>query len=129
MPQTNNNISDLNGLRILLVEDVEFNIFVAEMMLKNWNAHVDKAENGFIAVGKVQSNEYDLILMDIQMPVMDGYTATKEIRKFNTTTPIIALTASISIDIQEKADMVGMNGFITKPFNPNELLSIIKSSV
>ena len=119
----------MNGLRILLVEDVEFNIFVAEMMLKNWNAEVDKAENGFIAVGKVKTNEYDLILMDIQMPVMDGYTATKEIRKFNTTTPIIALTASISIDIQEKADMVGMNGFITKPFNPNELFSIIKSSV
>ena len=129
LPLSNNNVSDLNGLRILLVEDVEFNIFVAEMMLNNWNAKVDKAENGLIAVEKVQINKYDLILMDIQMPVMDGYTATEEIRKFNTTTPIIALTASISIDIQEKADTVGMNGFITKPFNPNELLSIIKSSV
>jgi len=67
--------------------------------------------------------------MDIQMPVMDGYTATKEIRKFNTTTPIIALTASISIDIQQKAAQVGMNGFITKPFNPEELLLIINQNV
>jgi len=129
LPVVDNNRSDLNGLKILLVEDVEFNIFVAEMMLNNWNAKVDKAENGLIAVGKVQTNEYDLILMDIQMPVMDGYTATKEIRKFNNTIPIIALTASISIDIQEKAEEVGMNGFITKPFNPNELLGIIKNSV
>ncbi len=121
--------SDLNNISILLVEDVEFNIFVAEMMLNNWNARVDKAENGAAAIVKVQQNKYDLILMDIQMPVMDGYTATQEIRKFDTKTPIIALTASISIDIQAKAGEVGMNGFITKPFNPNELYTIIKKNV
>lgn len=121
--------SDLNGISILLVEDVEFNIFVAEMMLGNWNAKVDKAENGHVAIDKIKNNHYDLVLMDIQMPVMDGYTATKEIRKFNTTIPIIALTASISIDIQEKATEVGMNGFITKPFNPNELFTIISKNV
>jgi len=63
------------------------------------------------------------------MPVMDGYTATNEIRKFNTTTPIIALTASLSIDILDKANEVGMNGFITKPFNPNDLYSIIKKNI
>jgi CheY-like chemotaxis protein/two-component sensor histidine kinase len=120
---------DLNGITILLVEDVEFNIFVAEMMLKNWNAKVEKSENGLAAVAQVQNNHYDLILMDIQMPVMDGYTATNEIRKFNTTTPIIALTASLSIDILDKANEVGMNGFITKPFNPNDLYSIIKKNI
>ena len=125
----NNGKTDLGNINILLVEDVEFNIFVAEMMLNNWNARVDKAENGSAAIEKVKKNHYDLILMDIQMPVMDGYTATEEIRKFNTTTPIIALTASISIDIQEKASIVGMNGFITKPFNPTELFTIIKKNV
>ncbi|MFY7901058.1 MAG: ATP-binding protein, partial [Chitinophagaceae bacterium] len=87
--------TDLQNMHILLVEDVEFNVFVAETMLHNWNARVDKAENGAIAVEKVKENTYDLILMDIQMPVMDGYTATKEIRKFNSNIPIIALTASI----------------------------------
>ena len=121
--------TDLNGITILLVEDVEFNIFVAEMMLTNWNAKIDKAENGKVAVEKMKNNKYDLVLMDIQMPVMDGYTATEEIRKFDKTTPIIALTASLSIDIQERADEVGMNGFITKPFNPVELFSIISQNV
>jgi len=123
------NKTDLNGIRVLLVEDVEFNIFVAEMMLNNWNAKVDKAENGEVAVQKVKDNKYDLVLMDIQMPVMDGYTATRGIRLFDTTTPIIALTASLTIDIQEKAMDAGMNGFITKPFNPNELFQIINNSV
>ena len=121
--------SDLNGISVLLVEDVEFNIFVAEMMLNNWNAVVDKAENGEVAVQKVKDNKYDLILMDIQMPLMDGYTATRGIRLFDTTTPIIALTASLTIDIQEKAMDAGMNGFITKPFNPTELFQIINKSV
>ncbi len=121
--------SDLHNIKILLVEDVEFNVFVAETMLHNWNARVEKAENGAIALEMVKTNQYDLILMDIQMPVMDGYSATKEIRKFNTQTPIIALTASISIDIQEKAAEVGMNGFVTKPFNPNDLYSSIVTNL
>ena len=69
----------------------------------------------------MKENKYDIVLMDIQMPVMDGYAASTEIRKFDTATPIIALTASISPDIQQKVINVGMNGFITKPFNPNDL--------
>ena len=116
---------DLKGINVLLVEDVVFNIMVADGMLNNWNAKVDVAENGSIAIDKMRKNKYDIVLMDIQMPVMDGYTATAEIRKFDTITPIIALTASISIDIQEKASDVGMNGFVTKPFNPNDLYSAL----
>ena len=113
------------GTKILLVEDVEFNVMVAEMMLKNWNATVECAPNGKIAVEMAKQKEYDLILMDIQMPIMDGYTATSLIREFNTSVPIIALTASISMDNQEKASHIGMNGHITKPFNPNDLYSTI----
>lgn len=94
---------DLKGLKILLVEDMEFNIMVAEKMLQNWNAVVEIAGNGKIALDKVRETNYDIILMDLQMPVMDGYTATRAIREFNTTTPVIALTASITIDIQGKA--------------------------
>jgi len=119
---------DLAGVKILLVEDVEFNVMVAQRMLKNWNAIVDLAENGAVAVEKVKSNQYDLVLMDIQMPVMDGYTATNEIRKFNKEIPIVALTASvITTDIQSRAFATGMNGCITKPFNPNDLYSVISS--
>lgn len=120
------NKMDMSGLRILLVEDVAFNIMVAEKMLQNWNAKVDLANNGAIAVEKIKNNSYDLVLMDIQMPVMDGYTATTEIRKFNRKIPIIALTAStINLDIESQAKKSGMNGCITKPFNPGDLYSII----
>ena len=123
--RTNTTKNDLMGTKILLVEDVEFNVMVAEMMLKNWNATVECAPNGKIAVEMAKQKEYDLILMDIQMPIMDGYTATSLIREFNTSVPIIALTASISMDNQEKASHIGMNGHITKPFNPNDLYSTI----
>jgi CheY-like chemotaxis protein len=63
--------------------------------------------------------------MDLQMPVMDGYTATKKIRESNDTIPIIALTASITMDIQGRAMEFGMNDCITKPFNPNDLIAVI----
>ena len=125
-PSLNSGKADMNGLKILLVEDVSFNVMVAEKMLQNWNAKVEVAQNGAIAVEKVKSNVYDLILMDIQMPVMDGYTATMEIRKFNQDIPIIALTAStINPELQSEAGKSGMNGCITKPFNPHDLYSII----
>jgi CheY-like chemotaxis protein len=109
----------------LLVEDVEFNIMVAEKMLNSWNAKVDIAENGLAGLGKAKQNNYDVILMDLQMPVMDGYSAAKAIRDFDTSTPIIALTASASIDMQHKAIEYGMNDFVSKPFNPYDLYNIV----
>ena len=116
---------DLKGVKVLLVEDVEFNVIVAEKMLKSWNAIVDVSDNGLKALGKVKSNHYDIILMDIQMPMMDGYTASKCIREFNTNIPIIALTASTSADIQQKAHDSGMTDYLSKPFNPGELFETI----
>jgi signal transduction histidine kinase/CheY-like chemotaxis protein len=118
---------NLQGVKVLLVEDVVFNVMVAERLLKKWNAEVDVANNGQIAVEKAREGNYDVILMDIHMPVMDGYTATAEIRKFNTTTPIVALTASSSI--HDQANIVGMNGFVSKPFNMNDLYSVIYKHV
>ncbi|MFX9089515.1 response regulator, partial [Acinetobacter baumannii] len=78
-----------------------------------------------IAVEKAKNEDFDIILMDIHMPVMDGYSATEAIRKFNATIPIIALSASISNEIQGRATKVGMNSFVIKPFNPNDLYSVI----
>ena len=112
---------DLGGLKILLVEDVEFNAILAKKMLSNWNAVVTVAGNGIIAVDKVRNNDYDLILMDVQMPLMDGFTASNEIRKFNTTTPIFALTASTSIGMQNEFGKIGVVDFIFKPINPDNL--------
>lgn len=111
----------LNGKRILLVEDNAVNVFVAKSFLSKWGCDYEVAENGKVAVEKVSEVKYDLILMDLQMPVMDGYEATKEIRKFNTETPIIALTASALLDSKEVSKLIGMNDHVTKPFKPDEL--------
>lgn len=112
---------NLEGLRVLLVEDNLINIKIAEKILKQWNVNVDTAENGLIAIEKYKLNAYDIILMDLSMPVMDGYEATAIIRSTNTLIPIIALTASSSFSYLEKAIQIGVNEYIIKPFNPKEL--------
>lgn len=111
----------LNGKTILLVEDNQMNIMVASKFLKKWNLNVDVAHNGKEAVEKVSANSYDLVLMDLQMPVMDGYRATREIRKFDSTTPVVALTASALLKVRQDVIAAGMNDYITKPFDPQEL--------
>lgn len=114
-------LTDFTGKRILLVEDVEFNILFAEQILKTWGIHTDIAVNGQEALLKASSATYDLILMDLRMPLMDGFTATKEIRRFNTQIPIIALTASASAELLEKIVEDGFNDHVLKPFAPKEL--------
>ncbi|MDR3681599.1 MAG: ATP-binding protein [Flavipsychrobacter sp.] len=117
---------DLKGISILLVEDVEFNIMLAQKLLTNWNAIVTVAENGLIAVEMIKAGDkFDVILMDLQMPVMDGLTSAKEIRKLNAVVPIIAQTASTSSNIQELVFMSGMNDYVSKPLNPRYLYPTI----
>jgi signal transduction histidine kinase/BarA-like signal transduction histidine kinase len=112
---------DLEGMRVLLVEDNLINTKIAEKILKQWNVTVDTAENGQIGVEKYKANSYDAILMDLSMPVMDGYQATSIIRSTDSAIPIIALTASASYGYLEKAMLIGINEYIIKPFNPKEL--------
>ena len=106
---------------ILLVEDNEINQEVAQAQLRQMGFDVTLAENGAIAVEQVKSQRFDVVLMDIQMPVMDGYQATQAIRQFNQDLPIIALTAAAMIEDKQKALSVGMNGHLSKPIN-SELL-------
>ncbi len=122
---TNGADKNLHGLRVLLAEDVEFNVLLAEKMLSNWNAKTTVAENGSVAVDLMRNNEFDIVLMDIQMPVMDGLTASKAIRTFNTHTPIIALTASTSSFIQDQVSLSGMDDYLSKPLNPGYLYSTL----
>ena len=82
---------------------------------------MDVASNGKIAVEKCRQNQYDVVLMDIQMPVMDGVTATRQIREFDKDTPIIALSACASPEIHQEAMDAGMNSALMKPFNPADL--------
>ena len=98
---------------------------VAEQMLANANASSDSAVNGVEAVQKIKENNYDLVLMDIQMPVMDGLEATQQIRQFNKNIPIIALTASSEPEVITETKDSGMNDFLMKPFNPNDFYGLI----
>jgi signal transduction histidine kinase len=123
--QTTAGKNDLSGIKVLLVEDVEFNIMVAKKMITNWNGVVDVAENGAIALNKIRQTNYDIVLMDLQMPVMDGYNATQHIRDFNGAIPIIALTASASPDILKRTRDFGMTDYLAKPFKPGELYEMI----
>jgi CheY-like chemotaxis protein len=112
---------NLEGLRVLLVEDNLINVKVAEKILSQWGVKVDVALNGLIASEKYEPGKYDIILMDLAMPIMDGYEATTIIRNKDFAIPIIALTASASYGYLEKAALLGINEYILKPFNPKEL--------
>jgi PAS domain S-box-containing protein len=118
-------ISSVNQLqylgRVLLVEDNEINQEVAAEQLRQFGLDVCLAENGQIAVAKAQQQHFDVILMDIQMPVMDGYQACQAIRLFNPEIPIIALTAAAMVEDRDKALSVGMNAHLSKPIHSIEL--------
>ncbi|HYG41184.1 MAG TPA: PAS domain S-box protein [Cytophagales bacterium] len=119
----------LKGIKLLLVEDSPINKLVATKFLTKWDVVIEYAENGLEGVEKVKSNKYDLVLMDLQMPEMDGYLATETIRNlpdsYYKKLPIIALTASAMLDVKEQVFSAGMNDYLTKPFNPNELYLMI----
>lgn len=119
-----NNISSsvLIGKKILLVEDNAMNQFFAQKLLEGWGIKVEIAKNGLEGVEKFRAKYYDGILMDIQMPEMDGFQATKIIRSENTHIPIIALTALVVDEEIDHFSAVGMNDYIGKPFVADELM-------
>ncbi|MEY4591234.1 MAG: hypothetical protein RIR18_129 [Pseudomonadota bacterium] len=116
-------------LRILLAEDNEINQEVALSLFNGTGFMIDVAENGVLAVEKARTSPYDLILMDIQMPVMDGLTATKQIRSFSwhQNTPIIAMTANAFDEDREECMAAGMNAHLGKPVSPGLLYTTIES--
>ncbi len=117
----------LAGRKILLAEDNPVNTIIAEKKLSNWGAIIDYAEDGKIAVDKWRSGSYDVILMDLRMPVLTGIEAVKIIRseEKGASIPIIALTASAMLEQQNEIFKVGMDEYVSKPFNPQELLNKI----
>jgi PAS domain S-box-containing protein len=114
----------LKDLSVLLVEDNDINRLYASSILKIWDCQIDIAENGYVAVEKIKNENYDIVLMDIQMPVMDGFEATKAIRAGATPksrVPIIALTANATHKDIEQCLACGMNDCLPKPFTPEDL--------
>ena len=126
LPEEN---ADFKGKHILLVEDNELNREIAQEILREYGFRVDTAENGAVAVEKVSAaapGSYDLILMDVQMPVMDGYTATRTIRALDDPAraklPILAMTANAFDEDRRNALESGMNGFLSKPIVIGDLV-------
>lgn len=120
--------NSFEGVRILLVEDNPMNQKVLGAFLSQWGVEYDLASNGKMAIYKLEKKSYDLILMDIQMPQMDGYSATDYIRqKMNINVPIIAMTAHAFDHDREKALGFGMNSYISKPISEHNLHQIIAS--
>jgi len=114
----------LKDYSVLLVEDNDINRLYASSILKIWDCKIDIAENGFVAVEKIKNEDYDIVLMDVQMPVMDGFEATKAIRASaspKSQIPIIALTANATRKDIEQCLASGMNDCIPKPFTPEDL--------
>ena len=126
LPEKN---ADFKGKHILLVEDNELNREIAQEILREYGFLVDSAENGAVAVEKVSTaapGSYDLLLMDVQMPIMDGYTATRKIRALDDPAraklPIIAMTANAFDEDRRNALESGMNGFLSKPIVIDDLV-------
>ncbi|GAB3175698.1 ATP-binding protein [Telluribacter humicola] len=115
----------LEDVHILIVEDNKMNVLVAQNFLKRWGATSDVAANGKEALTKLDPSRHDLVLMDLHMPVMDGYEATRLLRERGESIPIIALTASIAQEVEGRVYSIGFNDIVVKPFNPNELLRVI----
>ena len=118
-------------LKILLVEDNPDNRLLVKAFLKKFPIEIDEAENGRIAVDRFTSNRYDLVLMDMQMPIMDGYTATRTIREWEKNndrdeTPILALTAYAMKEDRDKTLKAGCTDYLTKPIKKEKLLEALR---
>ena len=128
--------ADFRGRHILLVEDNELNREIAVAILHEYGFLVDTAENGAVAVEKIRTSDpgrYDLVLMDVQMPVMDGCTATRRIRALEdpvrAAVPIVAMTANVFEEERKRAFDCGMNGFLSKPIVIEELIDALRDII
>ncbi|MGW8302659.1 MAG: response regulator [Desulfobacterales bacterium] len=122
-------LKHIRGAHVLLVEDNEINQQVAREILEGAGLNVTLATNGQEAIDAIQKNEYDAVLMDVQMPVMDGYTATREIRNLKSeirNVPIIAMTAHAMAGDADKSIAAGMSDHVTKPIDPDQLFATLQ---
>ena len=123
--------NEINVIKVLVVEDVKLNQLLMKIILDDFNFKYDIADNGKIAIEKLQKETYDIILMDLQMPEMNGFEATEYIRKtLKLKTPIIALTADVTTVDVEKCKAAGMNDYVSKPLDEqilyNKIIDLLK---
>jgi PAS domain S-box-containing protein len=124
-------IHRLEGVKLLVAEDNDLNVFVLSQFLRKWGADFDVVGDGQQALERIQAEHYDLVLMDLQMPRMSGYEATRAVRRLPEERfqrlPILALTASARMSHEERAELVGFSDLLGKPFKPEELFTKIAS--
>jgi CheY-like chemotaxis protein/two-component sensor histidine kinase len=127
------NYAGLEGKKVLVAEDNKINFFVANKFLVSWGLKVTHAENGKLALDLLEKEDFDLILMDLHMPVMDGIEATRIIRNSDNpqikNIPIVALTAAIMSESHDKIDDLNINDYVLKPFKPHDLFERIKKHI
>lgn len=127
------NNETLTDLKVLIAEDNPVNVLLMKKLLAKWKISPAIADNGQIAIDKLSANDYDIILMDLQMPVMNGFDAAREIRQLpaqnKANIPIIALTAASLLDIEQEVRNAGMNDYVSKPFKPEDLMEKIQNLV
>jgi signal transduction histidine kinase len=119
--ETGSNIIPLNGLRVLLAEDNKINMLIARKFLMKWGVELTEATNGAEAIDFYKQKKYDLVLLDLEMPEVDGYGALKAIRRINPEQPALAFTAAIFENLEKVLLKQGFNDYILKPFVPQEL--------
>ncbi|MEZ4999030.1 MAG: ATP-binding protein [Bacteroidales bacterium] len=126
-------MKELAGKRILVAEDNKINFFVANKFLESWGVKVTHVENGALALEEIKRQEFDLILMDLHMPVMDGIEATRLIRSSPdrniSQIPIVALTAAVMSEAHDKIENLAINDYVLKPFKPKDLYDRIAKNV
>jgi PAS domain S-box-containing protein len=131
--ETTESFTGLEGKRILVAEDNKINFFVANKFLTGWGVKVTHVENGKLVLEILEKEDFDLILMDLHMPVMDGIEATRVIRKSDkpriSTIPVVALTAAIMSESQDKIEDLSINDYVLKPFKPHDLFEKILKNI
>ena len=115
------NLQSLEGTRILLAEDNPVNMSIAKRFLTKWGIQVTEAVNGRIAVEKFEKDQFDMVLLDLEMPEMDGAGALRIIKKIDPEIPILAFTAAVYDNMLDDLLNKGFLGFIPKPFRPEDL--------
>ena len=125
-PQQNDIGLSTNIRTVLVAEDIPSQYLLMAVILKRRNYNVLHAVNGLEAVNIVKEQSVHIVLMDIEMPIMNGFIATREIRKFNPDIPIIAVTASIFSSYKEEANACGCDDFLSKPVNLKDIITIVE---
>ncbi len=118
---------NLNGINILVTEDNPVNMMILTAFLKKWNVQFTEAPNGLKAIEYFNKSNFELVLMDLEMPVMDGYAAVAEIRKQNKDIPVIAFTAALYNNMEHDLKSKGFSDYVHKPFKPKDLYDKIQA--